>query len=149
MNTRSTTAARTAASLIAKRWLLLLQRQAPPTRNGQYALCALECNIIHRLWERTWSDTRTRVMLDDTYSVDDWLSRITIYVVKFYGVSYGPDDRELVHWIRSNGFVIDALHDPTWVDVELETLDILSPHVLDLWADDNSENEDPNGAPRW
>lgn len=141
MNTRSTTAARTAASLLAKRWLLLLQRQAPPTRNGQYALCTLECDIIHRLWDATWHDTRTRVILDDTYTVDDWMSRIVIYVIKFFGTNYGLEDRELVQWVRGNGFVDPEIDDAAWIQKEIETVEILSPFVLNLWDNDwNKEN---------
>lgn len=144
--TRSSTAhARTMASLLAKRWLLLLQRQAPPARNGQYALSALECDIVCRLWSWTWSDPRTRVMLDDTYSVDEWLSRIVVYVIKFYGVAYGPDDRALVEWIRCNGFDFPITSTTEWVDKELETLDILCPHILHLWDDEDKENV----APAW
>lgn len=63
--TRSSTAhARTMASLLVKRWLLLLQRQAPPARNGGNALSGLECDIVCRLWSWTWSDPAREVSND-------------------------------------------------------------------------------------
>jgi len=150
MLTRSaTTAARTAASLLAKRWLLLLQRQAPPSRSGGYALSGLECDLVCRLWSWTWSDPRTRVVLDDTYTVDDWLSRIVCYVIKFYGVSYGETDRELIRWIRYNGFVDAEIDDAEWIQKELDTVMILSPHALHMWDNEGYDSDKENTAPKW
>ena len=149
MNTRSHTRAaahvNNVASLLGKRWLLLLQRQAPPTRNGNYALNALECDIILRLWDVTWSDTRTRVILDEYYTVDDWMARIVIYVIKFFGTSYGPNDRALLRWIRGNIWT-EAEDEQEWLEREIQTVNILSPFVLNLFdVDADAENV----APAW
>ena len=150
MLTRSATApSRTVSALAAKRWLLLLQRMAPPQRAGGCALTGLECDLICRLWSWTWSDPRTRVVLDDAYSIDAWMTRIVIYVIKFYGTSYGPLDRALVLWIIGNSDAADQMDNGELMEMELETCMILSPHVLHVWDDENCSEFANNVAPRW
>jgi len=159
MNTRSSTRSASAALLalaasnatathLAKRWMLLTQRMAPRRQGAIHPFSTLECDIMFRLFCSTWQDPRAAVDVTNFETVNAYMTRIAVYVIKFYGSSYSEQDRMLVLWLNNEGFGDHSDFTEEAIERELQTIEMLHPYVLNLWDTMyEEENEDPNWAP--
>lgn len=156
MNTRSSTrsaaasllalaAANNTATHLAKRWMLLTQRMAPRRLGATYPFSTLECDIMFRLFCSTWRDPRAAVDITNFETVNAFMTRIAVYVIKFYGTSYSEQDRMLVLWLNNEGFGEHNDFTEEAIERELQTIEILHPYVLNLWDTMwEEENQNPN-----
>jgi hypothetical protein len=122
----NTTIDRRNAYATARRWVMGMQRMGPlrDAAHDGVVFTPLEGDIMVRLFVATFEDPRVGVDLGDFETVDRWMSCIAIYVIKYFGVAFSPNDEAVCWWLSTSAFP-----EASWeerIDTEIITINLVS-----------------------